>query len=128
MSIYKRDDILPEWEPVPWDVQGPQVDAQEIGFYQRSLKSIVWTKIDWSNFPPEGLLGHDRDWFVRHDIGWLTTFDGEDLILIRNSWHGWPDPPEWCLASRPLGNQAAEWSMWGCFPKLPTAWTVPGVA
>jgi hypothetical protein len=26
-----------------------------------------------------------------------------DIILIQNTWHGFPDPPEWGLASRPAG-------------------------
>lgn len=125
MSIYKRDEFLPEWEPVPWDAEGPQVDAQELGFHQRALTPLVWTKIDWSCFPAEGIFGRDRDWFMRHEIEWVATHDEEHLILIRNSWHGWPDPPEWCLASRPIGNDTVEWQSWGCFPFLPASWTVP---
>jgi hypothetical protein len=34
MSIYKRDDVFPEWEPIPWNAEGPQVDEQERGFHQ----------------------------------------------------------------------------------------------
>ncbi len=125
MSIFKRDDVFPEWEPVPWDAKGPQVDEQERGFHQRALKLLVWTKIDWMNFPENGIFGRDRHWFVSHDIEYVTTFDGEDLILIRNIWFGFPDPPEWGLASRPAGDADASWQMWGHFPALPAAWLVP---
>lgn len=125
MSIYKRDDVFPEWEPVPWHATGPQVDAQERGFHHRALMSLNWTKVDWNAFPKEGLLGRDRDWFVRNDIEYIATSEEEDLVLIRNTWSGFPDPPEWGLASRPKGNDAAQWESWGRFPRLPEAWTVP---
>ncbi|MCC6148803.1 MAG: hypothetical protein IT461_01015 [Planctomycetes bacterium] len=125
MSIYKRHPVFPEWEPIPWDAEGPQVDDQERGFHQRALKPLVWTKVDWKNFPENGIFGGDRDWVSRHNIDYVTTFDGEDLILIRNPWHGFPDPPEWGLASRPAGNAGANWSMWGHFPSLPAPWIVP---
>jgi hypothetical protein len=125
MSIYKRHDVLPEWEPIPWNAEGPQVDEQERGFHQRALKPLVWTKVDWKNFPEEGILGQNRDWFISLDIAYVTTFDDEDLILIANTYFGWPDPPRWGLASRPSGKAEARWVPWGCFPDLPTAWSVP---
>jgi len=55
----------------------------------------------------------------------VTTFDDEDLILIRNAWFGFPDPPEWGLASRPTVNAEAKWKMWGHFRDLPAAWLIP---
>jgi hypothetical protein len=125
MSIYKRHDVFPKWEPIPWNAKGPQVDEQERGFHQRALKPLVWTKVDWKDFPEDGIFGRDRDWFVRHDIAYVTTFDDEDFILIRNTWFGWPDPPEWGLASRPAGNTDAGWETWGHFPDLPVAWLFP---
>lgn len=125
MSIYKRHPVFPEWEPIPWDAEGPKVDDQERGFHQRALKPLVWTRVDWKNFPENGIFGGDRDWVSRHNVDYVTTFDGEDLILIRNPWHGYPDPPEWGLASRSSGNTEASWEMWGSFPCLPTAWLIP---
>jgi hypothetical protein len=125
MSIYKRDSVFPEWEPVPWNAKGPQVDAQERGFHERALKPLVWTKVEWKDFPENGIFGRNRDWFSQNDIEYVTTFDGEDLILIRNTWYGFPDPPEWGLASRPAGNADTPWEMWGHFPHLPTSWLVP---
>lgn len=57
MSIYKRSEINPEWEPIPWNAHGPQVDEQERGFHARALKPLVWRKVDWKNFPENGIFG-----------------------------------------------------------------------
>lgn len=40
-SIYRRDGVLPEWQPNPWDIQGAAVDAQELGFHERAIKPIL---------------------------------------------------------------------------------------
>lgn len=128
MSIYERDGASPEWEAIPWNAKGPQVDEQERGFHQRASKPLVWTKVVWSNFPVNGIFGRDRDWFVSHDIAYVTTFDDEDLLLIDSTWFGFPDPPRWGLASRPAGKADGVWEMWGHFSTLPSAWQVPGAA
>lgn len=125
MAIYNRNHWNPEWEPIPWDANGPEVDEQEKGFKARALKPLIWWKVDWRDFPAEGIFGHDRDWFASHDIAFVTTFDGEDLVLIDRVWFGWPDPPRWGLASRPQGRSDVRWKMWGSFPDLPDAWLVP---
>ncbi len=127
MSIYRRDGVCPEWEPIPWDATGPAVDAQERGFHERAGKPLVWMKIDWQDFPSHGIFGQDRDWFVSRDIAYVTTFDDEDFVLIQNTWHGFPDPPEWGLATRLTANPRAGWSTWGHFASLPKAWSVPDV-
>lgn len=125
MSIYRRHDIHPEWEPNPWDMEGTAVDAQELGFHERAMKPIPWRRAPWSDFPPSGIFGRDRDWFVSNDIVFYATFDGEELILIQNTWHGFPDPPEWGLASRQAGQVGAPWSQWGHFADLPHSWVIP---
>jgi hypothetical protein len=125
MSIYRRDEVAPEWEPIPWNAHGPQVDEQEKGFHERALKPLVWKKVDWKKFRESGIFSRDRDWFVSHDIAFVTTFGDEDLILIRNTWFGFPDPPEWGLGSRSAGNARARWTMWGHFAHLPSAWSLP---
>lgn len=128
MSLYRRDDVFPEWEPVPWDMTGAAADAQELGFHERAMKPVRWTRASWENVPESGLFGRDRAWFSSNDIACYATFDGEDLILIQNTWHGFPDPPEWGLASRPEGQAATPWSHWGHFPNLPVTWVMPGAA
>jgi hypothetical protein len=127
MSWSDHDKVNPAWEPIPWDAKGLIVEEQKAGFYLRSLKLIAWTKVDWNSFPECVIFGHDRDWFIRHDVAYVATFDNEDLILIRNTWFGFPDPPEWGLATRSAGDSAASWMMWGHFPVLPSIWEVPDV-
>lgn len=39
-SIYRRDAVLPEWKPNPWDMQGAAVDTQALGFHERAIKPI----------------------------------------------------------------------------------------
>jgi hypothetical protein len=125
MRVEGRNQLLPDWEPVPWQLVGSEADVQEAGFQQRALKAISWTKAPWQDFPPEGIFGHDRDWFVSNDIRFYATADGEDLILIQLVWHGFPDPPERGLWSRPKG-QIVPWAPWGHVAELPTSWVVPG--
>src|SRR5437763_1679289 len=64
-------------------------------------------------------------WFSSHNIEYVTTINNEDLILVRNTWFGFPDPPQWGLASHPVGDAEAIWEMWGHFPDLRAAWLVP---
>jgi hypothetical protein len=113
MAIYRRDEVSPEWEPIPWGLNAAEADTQEQGFHLRALKLIVWKLAPFQQFPADGLFGQDRDWFISNDITFYATFDGEDLILIQNRWHGFPDPPEWGLASRPQAATDVKWSLWG---------------
>ncbi|HEX2837383.1 MAG TPA: hypothetical protein VHN77_04560 [Phycisphaerales bacterium] len=128
MSVPERDNVFPEWEPIPWNATGPEAGAQSQGFLVRAGKPLVWMKVDLQQFPADGIFGQGRDWFVRHDIAYVTTFEDEDFVLIQNTWFGFPDPPEWGLASRPTGNSDAKWSMWGHFPHVPKAWSLPDVS
>ena len=127
MSIYNRDEVFPEWEPIPWSLVRDAADEQERGFHHRSLKVIDWQAVPYKSFPHEGILGHKRDWFAEHEIDFYASLGGEDFVLIRNPWHGFPDPPEWGLASRPAGRRDLKWDWWGHFPNLPSAWSVPGI-
>lgn len=119
------DDEFEGWEPIPWDAAPAEVTSQLQGFTTRARKPLVWTKLDFANFPPEGVFGKDRDWFVSRDVAYVTIFEDEHLVLIQNTWFGFPDPPEWGLASRAISTPHVAWSMWGHFPKLPKAWTMP---
>lgn|SRR5690606_21080303 len=125
MGVYNRDPVFPEWEPIPWDATGSKADEQERGFHQRALEPLVWSRVDWKNFPAGGIFGRPREWFVGHDIVCVATSESEELILIQNTWHGFPDPPEWGLGSRAKGSTTTEWKLWGHFANLPQAWTVP---
>jgi hypothetical protein len=76
------------------------------------------------DFPPTGIFGHDREWFSTYDIAFVSTADGEDLVLVRRASYGFPDPPEWGLASRPSERHDLNWSNWGSFPDLPARWVL----
>jgi len=125
MRPYDPEDVLPQWEPIPYDAKAKVARKQQAGFLQRASEPLVWTKINLKEFPAEGIFGHYRDWFEHHDIAYVATHGGEELVLIQRVWSGWPDPPEWGLASRPAGDMEARWEMWGSFPELPSDWTVP---
>lgn len=125
MSIYKRDDILPEWEPAPWLMETDAANEQERGFHLRAQMPIKWQAIPWHSFPGSGVIGHDKDWLSSVDAAFYATTNDEDLLLIDNTWSGWPDPPRWGLASRPCGQHQAAWVRWGHFADLPSAWDVP---
>ena len=128
MSIYKRDTLTPEWEPIPWDAPDDVADEQERGFYARATAAIVWSKVPFADFPAEGIFGRPIDWFRALDIEYFATHAGEELVLLHNFWSGWPDPPEWGLASRPCGNPDGAWSRWGHFDNMPASWSVPDIA
>ncbi len=115
-----------DWEPIPWDMGGDAAAEQARGFRRRAASPIAWTPVPFAAFPPGGLFGQGRDWFASNDVGWAAVFDGEDLILVSRLWHGWPDPPEFALASRPTGADDSAWMWWGSFDVLPAAWSVPG--
>jgi len=103
MSIYRRGQITPEWEPDPWDVAASIADAQELEFHKRAMMPIKWKPIPWMSFPSDGIFGHQKDWFLSGEVGFIASLGGEDLLLVENHWSGGPDPPQWGLASRPSG-------------------------
>jgi hypothetical protein len=98
---------------------------QEKGFHKRATALIIWKKVPWTDFPPAGVFGHTRDWFTSNEVAFTATRDGEDLILTQSFWHGFPDPPEWGLASRPTAQHDVKWTLWGYFPRLPMCWVMP---
>ncbi|HTN14787.1 MAG TPA: hypothetical protein VL094_08270 [Sphingomonadaceae bacterium] len=124
MSIYRRDEIFPEWEPVPWSLADEEADRQEQGFHARARSSINWYPIPFENYPDAGIFAHSKEWLTKIDASYFATFDGEELLLIDNTWFGFPDPPRWGLVSRPEGEQTSQWSHWGHFPDLPATWNV----
>jgi hypothetical protein len=110
------------WEADPWHASGAVAEAQLAGFRARAAKPIEWEPIRSAGPTVFGVSV--REWIGR-DVEYYTTHDGEDLLLMRLGWHGFPDPPEWRLATRPSGNLEGPWAMWGYFADLPQAWIVP---
>lgn len=125
MSIYRRDEILPEWEPAPWPMEPVAADEQERGFHKRAQMPIQWQPIPWKTFPDERIFSHTKDWLSSVDAAYYASLGNEDFLLIDNTWSGWPDPPRWGLASRPSDQNDLQWDRWGHFPELPPAWHVP---
>lgn len=128
MSIYGRDEIFPEWEPAPWPMDATAADIQEQGFRDRAQLAIEWSPIPWKSFPGDGIFGHSKDWLLAVEATFFATVGEEELLLIDNSWSGWPDPPRWGLASRPKTQSNLPWKRWGHFKDLPSAWHVPDVS
>jgi hypothetical protein len=114
------------WEPVPWDAAEDVELRQRAGFNARAAMGIVWTAVPRDNFPAEGLFGKSREGFIENDVQYYAATESEWLLLAENIWHGFPDPPRWCLISRPAGGASGAWEGWGCFDPLPGAWGVPG--
>ncbi|MDG2512627.1 hypothetical protein P7B04_07950 [Sphingobium yanoikuyae] len=110
------------WEAAPWDASDEIADSQLKGFQQRSEWPIFWTSVRESSAE---LFGLDRQWFISRDVEYYAEHAGEQLLLMQLAWHGFPDPPEWRLASRSAGKIDVPWSEWGYFAKLPQAWIIP---
>ncbi|OJW58050.1 MAG: hypothetical protein BGO57_12435 [Sphingomonadales bacterium 63-6] len=111
-----------DWEADPWDASDEVADAQLSGFKLRANKPLEWIPIRTSG---QSIFGIDVSKLTSADVKFYTTHDGEEMLLMQLTWHGWPDPPEWRLASRPHGSKKSSWSSWGYFSELPRAWTMP---
>lgn len=93
MSQRERIDATSNgWEAVPWDASDEIANAQWRGFSERSAKPIRWASIQAAAYQANQLFPDDVEFYAEHD--------GEHLLLIRLAWHGFPDSPEWGLASR----------------------------
>jgi len=122
---YDPNEITPEWEPAAWPISQSMADVQKAGFDQRSMISIDWSSIDFKNFPKDGVFGETKDWLMSVDAAFYANSSDEKLLLIDNTYFGWPDPPRWGLLSRLAGEAGSKWVHWGHFPDLPATWTIP---
>lgn len=109
-----------DWEADPWDAPDEIADVQHAGFQQRALKPLTWEPIDRAG--PK-LFGIDIKVLRSAEVAFFATYDGEEMLLMRYCWHGFPDPPEWGLATRPSG-KSGTWNSWGFFAVLPARWEV----
>ncbi|MCW4460299.1 hypothetical protein OK349_01150 [Sphingomonas sp. BT-65] len=109
------------WEADPWDASDILADAQLAGFQERATKPIEWASIRKAG---SSVFGIERQKLTSGDVEFYATHDGEDLLLMQLAWHGFPDPPEWRLASRPSGSDGP-WESWGYFDDLPGHWRIP---
>lgn len=121
----QRDRIhsaMNDWEPDPWDATDDLADAQLAGFALRSGKAIEWVAIRNSG---QAIFGIDTERLVGADVEFYSMDGDEEMLLMRLTWHGFPDPPEWRLTTRPRNGADGNWSSWGYFADLPTAWKMP---
>lgn len=125
MSGCSRNDIDPNWEPMPWDSPTAVVDAQERAFQSWALTKLEWVEVTVREFSAAGIFGSDRDWFVRNDVRYITHSGNAQLVLIDRTYSGFPDPPRWGLAARQQSAGPVDWDMLGSFPDIPQAWNVP---
>lgn len=109
------------WEADPWDASDAVAEAQLAGFLERAAKTIAWTSVrnvgaSVFDIEIEKLLGAD--------VAFFATHDGEELLLMQSVWHGFPDPPEWRLATRSSKSDDL-WASCGHFADLPENWQLP---
>jgi hypothetical protein len=110
------------WEADPWDASDQVADSQLAGFQVRAAKAIAWSPIRGG---PPVVFGRDVQRHIGADVEFYASHDGEDMLLMQLVWHGFPDPPEWRLATRPSDQPNAPWQSWGYFDQLPEAWKMP---
>jgi len=111
-----------DWEADPWDASDEIADAQLAGFQLRAAKPIAWAPIRASGL---SVFGIDMQQLIGADVEFHATYDGEEMLLMQLAWHGFPDPPEWRLATRPYDGIDPSWSSWGYFALIPPAWKMP---
>jgi hypothetical protein len=75
MSIYRLDRFLPEWEPVPWPMDGDAADEQERGFHKRAQMAVRWQPIPWKSFLSDGIFDIRRTgyrlWMLLFSRPWM---------------------------------------------------------
>lgn len=98
------------------------VDKQFEGFTLRATKIINWKHVSDSAWIAIKKFDLSDEKINELNVDYFAQADGEDLILLWNIWHGWPDPPEWGLASKPSGTNE-KWHGWGYFAEMPEKWT-----
>lgn len=110
------------WEADPWNASDEIADAQLAGFRERAAKAVDWASIRTAG---HAVFGIESAKLIGGDVEFYATHDGEEMLLMQLAWHGFPDPPEWRLASRPSESNGS-WASWGYFENLPENWRLPG--
>ena len=109
------------WEADPWDASDEVAEVQLAGFHERLARAIDWTSILEVD---RSFSGVDVQTLRGADVQFCATHDGEDMLLMQLFWHGFPDPPEWRLMTRPTESRS-QWMSWGYFADLPENWRFP---
>ncbi len=109
------------WEADPWDASDVVAEAQLTGFRERAAKAIEWASMRNTG---ASVFSIEIEKLLGADVAFFATHDGEELLLMQSVWHGFPDPPEWRLATRANGSDD-QWSSWGHFSEMPDNWQLP---
>lgn len=121
MSQAERiNSAMNSWEADPWDASDEVADSQLAGFRERAVKPVEWHSLRAAG----PVFGIENTKLISADVEFFASHDGEEMLLMQLSWHGFPDPPEWRLATRPAGSEGP-WETWGYFEDLPECWRVP---
>jgi hypothetical protein len=118
----RMNSALNAWEADPWDASDAIADAQLAGFELRAAKPVRWTTIGRGG---DEIFGIAVRKLAGLDVTFLAEHGGEEMLVMQLLWHGFPDPPEYRLATRPAGQTDVSWSSWGYFDAPPTAWIMP---
>ena len=111
------------WEPNPWTLGIFRSRRIKSGFNERAHWPLNWRRAGVEDWPTLSSLGSDHDWARKSGTGFVAEYGDEQLFLIDRDWFGWPDPPQWGLAS--YDRTRNKWRLWGNFDDVPTAWSLP---
>lgn len=93
------------------------------GFRLRAGWPLTWRHAATHEWPPLPITADDFAWSREAGIGLVAEHGDEMLFLIDRDWFGWPDPPQWGLAS--YDRNRNRWALWGDFDEWPKAWQRP---
>ncbi len=120
---HRGSETSPTWESVPRDLTDEAARSQEYSFRKRAAEPILWAAVPWADPTALASVGRGAEWLRAQEAAYYAETDREELILIRRTFHGWPDPPEWglmiCLSGEDSGGP---WLHLGSFDRLPPAW------
>lgn len=111
------------WKADPWSLPFFRIWRRKAGLRLRTNWPLLWRLAGAEDGPPSALLGNDFDWANKTGTGFVAHHGDETLYLIDRDWFGWPDPPQWSLAS--YDRRQDRHYVWGDFAECPPAWRLP---
>ena len=106
-----------------WALPFVHIWRRRAGFRLRADWPLLWRFAALEDWPPCALLGDDFDWANKTGTGFVADHGDETLYLIDRDWFGWPDPPQWSLAS--YDRRRDRYYFWGDFNECRPAWRLP---
>jgi len=78
-----------------------------------ALQPVIWRPVE------AAVWRHEWGDVAAPDFDALV--DGQRIALVQETWHGFPDPPEWCL--QVFDEAQADWIRLGNFAGWPRGWS-----